>query len=117
MTSTLEGAAHPDYDFSVRAVDARQTAEPATGYRTSTAMTVLEAAREAAEATARIVPRRPTIDGAVSPPLAAHRKNDAGRSSRKKNVQVMKGGPPGARTSNLLIKSRMLNTKDNALTW
>ena len=69
---------------------------------------LFEVAREAAEATARIVPRRRTVDGAVSTPLAPGRRNDAGRSSRRKNAQVRKGGAGGARTHDRRIMSPLL---------
>ncbi len=70
---------------------------------------LLEVAQEAAEATARLVPRRrkPT-DGVVSNPLASARRKQTGRSSRGKNAQVRTGAPPGTRTPNPRIKSPLL---------
>jgi hypothetical protein len=74
---------------------------------------LLEVAREAAEATARLVPRR--HDDGVTTPCASGSENKIGRSSRRNNAYVRPGAPPGTRTPNPGIKSRLLLCLDVSL--
>jgi integrase len=67
-----------------------------------------EVARAAAEAAARLVPRRTPAGGDVPISSPSGTRDDSGLSSRRKKAQVSTGAPPGTRTPNPRIKSPLL---------